>query len=45
MTLLDEDAERWYCFHDDEIYYAKEKRWVSKNAGVDTLTEVEQTNT
>lgn len=28
MTLLDAEAERWYCYKDDEVYSAKEKRWL-----------------
>jgi hypothetical protein len=27
MKLLDEEKQRWYCYKDDEVYYAKEQRW------------------
>ena len=27
MKLLDEAEEKWYCFTDDELYYAKENHW------------------
>lgn len=27
MVLMDADTERWYCYRDDELYYAKENRW------------------
>lgn len=27
MTLLDEEALRWYCSKDDRVYYATENRW------------------
>jgi len=30
MTLLDQDEERWYCYDDDVIFYAKEERWSEK---------------
>lgn len=30
MKLLDEGEERWYCFKDNEIYYAKEQSWDRK---------------
>jgi hypothetical protein len=28
MTLLDEEKERWYCYKDDEVFLAKEHRWI-----------------
>jgi hypothetical protein len=27
MKLLDEEKQRWYCYKDDDVYYAKEQRW------------------
>ena len=27
MTLLDEDAQRWYCYYDDMIFLAKSNSW------------------
>jgi hypothetical protein len=27
MTCLDEDEGKWYCFKDDEVYFAKESNW------------------
>lgn len=30
MRLLDADEQRWYCFKDNEIYYAKEQSWGRK---------------
>ena len=27
LFLLDEEAQRWYCYRDDEVYYAKDQRW------------------
>jgi hypothetical protein len=27
MTLTDEETQRWYCYKDDLLYYAKENRW------------------
>jgi len=29
MRLLDEGAGRWYCYDDDEVYLAKENRWMN----------------
>ncbi len=26
--MLDEEAQRWYCYKDDQVYYAKDKKWV-----------------
>ena len=31
MTLLDEDAQRWYCYKDDVVFYAKGNEWVETN--------------
>jgi len=30
MRLLDADEQRWYCYTDDQIYYAKEQSWERK---------------
>jgi hypothetical protein len=27
MKLLDEDNQKWYCYKDDKIYYAKQNLW------------------
>lgn len=27
MTLLDTDEQRWYCYKDNELYFAKADRW------------------
>jgi ribosomal protein L40E len=27
MTLLDEENQKWYCYKDDQLYYAKENHW------------------
>jgi hypothetical protein len=27
MKLLDEDEKRWYCFKDDEVYFASSNKW------------------
>ena len=27
MKCLDEVDERWYCYRDDQLFYAKEQRW------------------
>jgi len=27
MKLLDEEAERWYCYKDEEVYFAKTNKW------------------
>jgi len=25
--LMDQEKQRWYCYADDEVFYAKENRW------------------
>jgi len=32
MHLLDEDEERWYCYKDDEAYFAKDQHWAEYKA-------------
>ena len=27
MVLLDEEADTWYCYKDDELFYATENKW------------------
>jgi hypothetical protein len=27
MKLLDDEAQKWYCFKDDEVWFGKEQRW------------------
>ena len=27
LILLDEEEQRWYCYKDDEVFYAREQRW------------------
>lgn len=27
MVCLDRAQQKWYCYRDDEVYYAKEQRW------------------
>jgi len=27
MVCLDEENQRWYCYRDDEVFFAKEQRW------------------
>jgi hypothetical protein len=34
MKLLDEEKQRWYCYKDDEVYFAKEQRWAGHEAVV-----------
>jgi hypothetical protein len=30
LRLLDEIEQRWYCYEDNQLYYAKDKRWVGE---------------
>jgi hypothetical protein len=32
MVLLDRNQERWYCYKDDEVFLAKEQRWVGEES-------------
>jgi len=30
MELLGDDGQRWYCYNDDEVFFAEEQRWLEK---------------
>jgi hypothetical protein len=32
MVLLDKNEERWYCYKDDEVFLAKEQRWIGEES-------------
>jgi hypothetical protein len=34
MVLLDPHREKWYCYKDDQIWLAVEKRWVEKEDSI-----------
>jgi hypothetical protein len=36
MVLLDEDAQRWYCDEDDQLWLGTEQKWVGR------VTEIEK---
>ena len=39
MVLLDEEADTWYCYKDDELFYATENKWADPKF-IRRLTEV-----
>jgi len=30
LVLVDGDEQRWYCYTDDEVYWAREQRWLGE---------------
>lgn len=37
MALLDPDRQRWYCYKDDEAFFAKEQIWGVRDAVIEAL--------
>jgi hypothetical protein len=40
MVLLDEENGRWYCYADDEVFLARENRWVGDGTYSRSVTPV-----
>ena len=47
MELLDKDEQRWCCYDDDEMYFAKEQRWSKEvtSASVSQPTAITESTT